>query len=285
LTWVEAETSFAAVTNLSLRDISVAGLIAAVYAVLALALAPISFGVYQVRVSEALTVLPFLAPAAIPGLFFGAMIANVFGGVGWMDIVFGSLLTLVAAFATRGIYHLSRTCLSTILALVAPLLLWVGAFAALTISSGQLVAILPAALSVVCLIWLERLRSRGRASQPVIITFLVGSFVLLLLAISVFREDPDISLLIIGAAAMLGGWLITWVLLYVWMRGKNPNMVIAPLPPVIINAFGVAAYLAPIQGFDYWFAVQMIGLGQLISCYVLGLPLLLVLEKKKGLVG
>ena len=58
-------------TNYTLREISLAGLVAAAYTVLSLVLAPISFGVYQIRVAEALTVLPFVSRAAIPGLFIG----------------------------------------------------------------------------------------------------------------------------------------------------------------------------------------------------------------------
>lgn len=75
-----------------------AALIAAVYATVTIALAPISYGQLQVRVSEALTVLPFFTPAAIPGLFVGCIVANIFGGGGPIDIIFGSLATLVAAY-------------------------------------------------------------------------------------------------------------------------------------------------------------------------------------------
>ncbi|NLY44022.1 MAG: QueT transporter family protein [Clostridiaceae bacterium] len=75
-----------------------AAAIGAVYAVLTIALAPISYGIMQVRVSEAMTILPYFTPAAIPGLFIGCLIANIYGGLGIIDIVFGSLATLVAAF-------------------------------------------------------------------------------------------------------------------------------------------------------------------------------------------
>jgi len=77
-----------------------AALIAAVYVVLCLALQPISYGVIQLRVAEALTLLPILYVEAIPGLFVGAFIANIFGGLGLVDIVCGSLITLMAAYAT-----------------------------------------------------------------------------------------------------------------------------------------------------------------------------------------
>ena len=65
--------------------------------------------------------------------------------------------------------------------------------------------------------------------------------------------------------------------------GENPNVLLAPLPPVLVNAFGVSLYLAPMLGFDYWFSVQMIGVGQLIACYMLGLPLLRLLQKRTSL--
>ncbi len=153
-----------------IRYISSSGLIAAVYAVLTLAALPISFGVYQVRIAEALTVLPFLTAAAIPGLYVGCVLANIIGGMGWLDIVIGPLITLIAAFATRFIRN--------------------------------------------------RLGNTTRA------------------------------------------------------------MVLAPLPPVVFNAFGVSLYLAPLLGFNYWFSVQMVGIGQLVACYVIGLPLLILLRKR-----
>jgi uncharacterized membrane protein len=78
-------------------------MISAIYAVLTIALAPISYGVIQVRIAEALTVLPYFTPAAIPGLFVGCIIANIYGGNGLLDIIFGSLATLIAAFAVSRI--------------------------------------------------------------------------------------------------------------------------------------------------------------------------------------
>ena len=56
-----------------------AALIAAVYVVLTLVFAPFSYGEIQVRISEALTILPFFTPAAIPGLFVGCILANLLG--------------------------------------------------------------------------------------------------------------------------------------------------------------------------------------------------------------
>ncbi|MDX1357314.1 MAG: QueT transporter family protein [Clostridia bacterium] len=77
-----------------------AAVIGALYAALTLALQPISFGLIQFRIAEALTVLAFYTPAAIPGLFVGCLLANIVGGLGIIDIVFGSLATLAAAYMT-----------------------------------------------------------------------------------------------------------------------------------------------------------------------------------------
>ncbi len=57
-------------------------------------------GAVQVRISEALTILPFFTPAAIPGLFVGCAVSNILTGCALWDIVFGSLATLAAALLT-----------------------------------------------------------------------------------------------------------------------------------------------------------------------------------------
>lgn len=75
-------------------------IIAAIYAAVTVILAPISYGVLQVRVSEALTILPFIFPESFLGLFIGCLIANIFGGLGLVDIIFGSLATLIAGYLT-----------------------------------------------------------------------------------------------------------------------------------------------------------------------------------------
>ncbi|HDP70484.1 MAG TPA: QueT transporter family protein [Actinobacteria bacterium] len=77
-----------------------AAIIAALYATLTIIFAPISYGQIQVRVSEALTALAYFEPAAIIGLYIGCLLANIYGGLGPLDIFFGSFLTLAAAFLT-----------------------------------------------------------------------------------------------------------------------------------------------------------------------------------------
>ena len=58
-------------------------------------------GAIQVRLSEALTVLPFFTPAAVPGLFLGCIISNLLTGCVALDTIFGSLATLLGALGTR----------------------------------------------------------------------------------------------------------------------------------------------------------------------------------------
>ena len=78
-----------------------AALIAAIYAALTYAVAPLSFGATQFRISEALTVLPVFTPAAIPGLAIGCIIANIGSPYGPIDILLGTVATVLAALATR----------------------------------------------------------------------------------------------------------------------------------------------------------------------------------------
>jgi uncharacterized membrane protein len=154
--------------NLSSRYIAQVGIIASLYAALTVMLAPISYGPIQLRVSEALTVLPYLTPAAIPGLFIGCLVANVLGGLGIYDVVGGSLLTLFAAFLT-----------------------------------------------------------------------------------------------------------------YLVARTRRP--VLAPLPPILVNSFGVSFYLHLLFQLPYWFTVVYIAIGEIGACFVLGYPLLLIILRKKKL--
>ncbi len=84
--------------NKNVKFIVKAGIIAALYTVLVVAFSGVSFGPIQFRIAEALTILPFFTPAAIPGLFVGCLISNILGGAILWDVVFGSLASLLAAF-------------------------------------------------------------------------------------------------------------------------------------------------------------------------------------------
>lgn len=77
--------------------IAYAAMIAAIYVILTSIFAPFGFGEIQVRVAEALTILPAFTSAAIPGLFIGCLIGNILGGAILPDIIFGSLATLIGA--------------------------------------------------------------------------------------------------------------------------------------------------------------------------------------------
>lgn len=140
-----------------------AAVIAAVYAVLTLAFAPIGFGagMVQVRISEAMTILPFFTPAAIPGLFIGCVIANLFSPIGPLDVVVGSLASLLAAYLTY----------------------------------------------------------------------------------------------------------------------RMPKRILAPLPPVVVNALAIGALIHYVLGFPLVLSMAAVAAGQLIACYGLGYPLLLFLNK------
>ncbi|MCJ7814340.1 MAG: QueT transporter family protein [Candidatus Atribacteria bacterium] len=142
-------------------------MIAAIYLVLNIIFTPISYGPIQVRIAEALVVLPFIDSSAIMGLFLGCILANVIGPLGMVDVIGGSFCTLLAAYLTYKV--------------------------------------------------------------------------------------------------------------------KNPKL--APLPPVLINAFGVGIYLHFLFDLPYWITVLYIGIGELIACYILGYPLLILLIKNKKRLG
>lgn len=84
----------------TVKNLCLSGIIAALYAGLTILLQAFSFGAVQVRVSEAMTLLPLLTPAAIPGLAIGCFIANLICST-WQDWVFGTMATLIAAILTR----------------------------------------------------------------------------------------------------------------------------------------------------------------------------------------
>ena len=82
--------------------ITQAAMIAALYVVLTVFINAFNLasGAIQVRISEALTILPYFTPAAIPGVFLGCLISNIVTGCLPWDIVFGSLATLIGAVGT-----------------------------------------------------------------------------------------------------------------------------------------------------------------------------------------
>lgn len=85
--------------------ITEAAVIAAIYTVLVLIFQFSSFGPIQFRIAEAMTILPYFTPAAIPGVTLGCFLSAVFTGADLLDMVFGSLATLIAAILS---YQLRR---------------------------------------------------------------------------------------------------------------------------------------------------------------------------------
>ncbi|MGI6643126.1 MAG: QueT transporter family protein [Bacillota bacterium] len=67
------------------------------------------------------------------------------------------------------------------------------------------------------------------------------------------------------------------------LTGHMPKKSLAPLPPVLLNAVTVSAYVAPLSGLSYWSVVLYIGIGQAIACYGLGYPLLLWVDRNERL--
>ncbi|MFH1374069.1 MAG: QueT transporter family protein [bacterium] len=270
-------------TRLTVRQIATAGLVAAAYTVISLVLLPISFGVYQIRVAEALTVLPFLAGAAIPGLFFGCLLANVFGGMGAVDIIVGPLITLAAAIMTRYARRLRGKTLTVVLVAIPIAAMWLGAMYFLSgfemshsVMTGMVVSVAGLLLSATA-----ANKCRRNANAPWWRTLLfVVSIVLLCLSVVLVSTTSDIYFIIVGVLLLAAVGLLTIMLVLLRSFNSEIGLLVAPLPPVLLNAFGVSIYLAPLLGFDYWFSVQMIGVGQLIACYLIGLPLLLALRKR-----
>ena len=84
--------------NKNVAFMTQAAMIAAIYVVLTYVFAPFSFGEVQIRIAEALTILPVFTPAAIPGLFVGCIVGNILG----------SIATLIGAFFTYQLRNKNR---------------------------------------------------------------------------------------------------------------------------------------------------------------------------------
>jgi uncharacterized membrane protein len=144
-----------------------AALIAGVYVVTTWALAPISFGPLQLRLSEALTLLPILYPEAIPALFIGAMVANIFSPLGLVDILGGSIVTLIAAYMTRRfrrshLAYLSPVLLNSLLVSIYlhPVFGWTYGMTALSIGISEAIVVYALGLPLI-----RFLREKGHASS------------------------------------------------------------------------------------------------------------------------
>ena len=101
------------------HTLAAAAIVGAAYAVLTMALAPISYGAIQLRVSEVLCILPYFMPCTAWGLFIGCAVANLLTG-NIFDIVFGSLATLAAALLTAALGRRKHTLANSALACLMP---------------------------------------------------------------------------------------------------------------------------------------------------------------------
>lgn len=107
---------------MSAKKLAVSAAVAALYAVLTMVLAPISYGEVQLRLSEVLCILPFFFPYTSWGLFIGCLIANLLSPIGILDIVFGSLATLLSALCTAAIGKTGHGWAQCVLACLMPVL-------------------------------------------------------------------------------------------------------------------------------------------------------------------
>ena len=144
--------------NRKLYGLAQGAMIAAIYVALTMVFAPISFGPVQFRIAEALCILPFFTPAAVPGLFAGCLLSNLLCGAMPLDVVFGSLATLIGA---AGSWYLRKhkwcVCIPPIMAntIIIP---WdMILLAMVTVGIGEILAI--GVLGNVLLITLERYKN------------------------------------------------------------------------------------------------------------------------------
>ena len=101
------------------HTLAAAAIVGAAYAVLTMALAPISYGAIQLRVSEVLCILPYFMPCTAWGLFIGCAVANLLTG-NIFDIIFGSLATLAAALITAALGRRKHSLANSALACLMP---------------------------------------------------------------------------------------------------------------------------------------------------------------------
>lgn len=154
--------------NKNVLRLTQAAMIAAIYVVLTYFINAFGLanGAIQIRISEALTILPIFTPAAIPGLFVGCLISNILTGCMALDVVFGSLATLIGAVGT---YLLRKTkfvfTLPPVLAnaIIVPLVLkyvygledavW---YLVLTVGAGEVLSICVLGMVLKGMLWKHR---------------------------------------------------------------------------------------------------------------------------------
>ena len=124
--------------KLTPKKLAISAVIAALYTALTLLVYPIAFGSVQFRISEVLTILPFFMPEAIVGLFVGCIISNLLSpNIVVLDVVFGSLATLLAAYLT---YRMPKKWLAPLPPVIVNAVV-IGAVITVSMSAGSSFAV------------------------------------------------------------------------------------------------------------------------------------------------
>lgn len=119
--------------KISTRNLITAAVVGALYAVLTMVLAPISYGALQFRVSEVLCILLFFMPFTAWGLFAGCIVANLMSTAGVLDVVFGSLATLITCLCIAWCGKKGNTLKARLLACLMPVV-WNGLIVGATLT-------------------------------------------------------------------------------------------------------------------------------------------------------
>ena len=119
--------------KINTRNLITAAVVGALYAVLTMVLAPISYGALQFRVSEVLCILPFFMPFTAWGLFVGCIVANLMSTAGVLDVVFGSLATLITCLCIAQCGKMGDTLKARLLACFMPVI-WNGLIVGATLT-------------------------------------------------------------------------------------------------------------------------------------------------------
>ena len=119
--------------KINTKNLITAAIIGALYAVLTMVLAPISYGALQFRVSEVLCILPFFMPFTAWGLFVGCIVANLMSTAGILDVVFGSLATLITCLCIAWCGKKGNTLKARLLACLMPVV-WNGLIVGATLT-------------------------------------------------------------------------------------------------------------------------------------------------------
>ncbi len=119
--------------KINTRNLITAAVVGALYAVLTMVLAPISYGALQFRVSEVLCILPFFIPSTAWGLFVGCIVANLMSTAGILDVVFGSLATLITCLCIAQCGKMGNTLKARLIACFMPVV-WNGLIVGATLT-------------------------------------------------------------------------------------------------------------------------------------------------------